>query len=465
MAKRLQIAGNIRARLQQLLEDDFDFSNIAVFETVALDTQPVNKKFSIYNKSRFSAQTLQEAADFANRDATIPLQVMHDTNVIQVGRVFDAKLNQRTTEGGEVITELRTLFYLQLDVEESATLVKKIEAGVLTDVSIGILPRHANCSECGWDFFGPEASFMNWMMQECENGHMVGLDGVHLICEGCEDWSELSLVNSGASESARIQNPKNSVYQTANQGLGLFHRHGADSFKQACKLGAHPMVIKLSKTQVDELRTRLTARAQALLDAGNTVVKAALDKISDEMDTDQAAEVSAEVLDTIEKETEAAKEPEVEEPAPAEETEEEVEEPAPVEPEAPQLSGMINLNQHVEVMAELKLSQRRVADLSTQVAELTAKIKILEGQDPAALSAAQTYLRETCKRVFTLSGRPESEIPESVPALIESINQAGAALAAALPIGGVGAQFTTIPPASKPEKKRAGSAYQTREQS
>lgn len=59
------------------------------------------------------------------------------------------------------------------------------------------------CSTCGHDFFA-EDDFYGLYSRTCLKEHVLGHEGVHLVLDGVDTWSELSLVSRGASRRAKI---------------------------------------------------------------------------------------------------------------------------------------------------------------------------------------------------------------------------------------------------------------------
>ena len=57
---------------------------------------------------------------------------------------------------------------------------------------MGLSYQHLNCSACGFDYLGPEATVDNIYGQVCNNDHEIGVDGVHLIGNGMGRWLEQS---------------------------------------------------------------------------------------------------------------------------------------------------------------------------------------------------------------------------------------------------------------------------------
>ena len=88
------------------------------------------------------------------------------------------------------------------------------------------------CSECGFDFMSPEASFDNLFNQTCPNEHVIGEDGAFIRLIGLDRWLELSLVSIGASSKPKI--------------LGRTkHRLGEEAFSQIAADGGIPEAVVL----------------------------------------------------------------------------------------------------------------------------------------------------------------------------------------------------------------------------
>lgn len=197
MSKRVEITPQIDAWIKSSIGDpEADTSKFVVFESKSLSTEPIKQR-GFHDGARLNASVLNEMASYLNTPGNaIPLQIMHNTSVLPVGRVFRGSVSMM--DNGE--TELRTMFYLPADKEQ---LVKDIEASVIDEVSVNVLTEHAFCSECSFDYFGEDA-FINRVTLTCDEGHVLGVDGAHVRLVGFSDWTELSLVNRGAAKGAKI---------------------------------------------------------------------------------------------------------------------------------------------------------------------------------------------------------------------------------------------------------------------
>jgi hypothetical protein len=207
-SKQVQMTAEIEAQLRAAIDDQtFDVSKVAVFEARALSTQPIQRKSGFHKGARVSHSTLTQMAQFLNTPGkAVPLQIMHNNEVLPVGKVFAANIMEMST--GD--TELRTLFYIPKDKTQ---LISDIESSLIDEVSVGLMTDKAICSECDFDYFGKDADIMNFYTLTCSEGHVIGEDGTHVRLVGMKDWGELSLVGRGAAKDAKI-------FSRAKQAMG-----------------------------------------------------------------------------------------------------------------------------------------------------------------------------------------------------------------------------------------------------
>lgn len=197
MTKRIAKTDRINELIARAAGDEnFDTSTVAVFEAISLNTLPLLRRTGLFAGAVVSAPTLREMAEFVQGDGRVTLQIMHETDVLPVGKVIHAEVRQ-TALGSEI----RSLFYIPLSEEET---LQKVDSGLAGEVSVGVLFKHGVCSECTFDFMGPEADFVHLFDATCDNGHVIGEGGCHLQLSGLSDWAELSLVGKGAANNARI---------------------------------------------------------------------------------------------------------------------------------------------------------------------------------------------------------------------------------------------------------------------
>lgn len=199
--KRLELTPELLQLIKDRVGEDVNLDGIAVFETITLNTKPLpGKKGTIWENAVATPLTLRQIADHINNGGHIPIVLNHDMSEMPVGRTFKAGLDY--AQDGSF--ELRTLFYLDAS-DEGKSLAGKIDAGSLDEVSISFLPTSYLCSECGWDYLGEDADFINLITRTCANDHTVGTDGVHVSMVGLASLMEQSLVARGAASNPKIQ--------------------------------------------------------------------------------------------------------------------------------------------------------------------------------------------------------------------------------------------------------------------
>ena len=200
MAKRITVTQEILDRIKNSSGDEVSADEIAVFEAAAVTTLPVRKKGTLYEGAIMSDGILKEMASYLQGEGNfVPLHTRHLQGYeLPLGRVFFGEFVKDDNTGVGV---LHTLFYLPV---KEADLVDKVDKSVIEEVSVGVLPKHLLCSECGWDYLGADATPDHLWSRTCENGHTIGEDGVHCRVTGLDRFYELSLVSIGASQGAKI---------------------------------------------------------------------------------------------------------------------------------------------------------------------------------------------------------------------------------------------------------------------
>lgn len=193
MAKRVQLTERIKTLLGNRGVDDF--SKVAVYECVAASTRPINQRHSVYHEARMTPSMLSGFGAYLEQES-VPLQLIHESHNLPTGQVLEAKAY---TEGFD--TELNALFYVQDGTEEAT----KLDLGIIDEVSVGALSKHARCSKCGFDYFENDKRKVQLVWERtCDNEHTLGEDGCHLILDGVAKWQELSLVPKGASSRPKV---------------------------------------------------------------------------------------------------------------------------------------------------------------------------------------------------------------------------------------------------------------------
>jgi hypothetical protein len=200
--KRIPHTAEITTKLQSAFGADAVPADYAVYEAIALNQRPIRQKHPLFEGAIAQDSLLRGLAETIETESA-PLQLMHDTRALPAGRVFAAKMHG---------TEVRILFALSLKDPESAPHIAKLDAGVIDQVSVNVLARRLECSSCGWDYLGADASYLNIMNAECANEHQLREDGVHIKMHGVDTLAEISLVGSGGADGARILDKNNSAF-------------------------------------------------------------------------------------------------------------------------------------------------------------------------------------------------------------------------------------------------------------
>lgn len=196
--KQLELTPQLKAIIHAAVGVDVEVDNLAVFECVALNTKPLpGKNGTIFESAVVAPLTLRQMVDSINGGNHLPLISDHQLMGEPKGRAFHSDLLY-ASDGG---FELRVLFYL--DPTEQ-TLITKLNAGSLDEVSVSFLSSELTCSACGWDYMGEDASYDNINTRTCANGHTVGTNGTHTQLVGLSKFMELSLVARGAAFEPRI---------------------------------------------------------------------------------------------------------------------------------------------------------------------------------------------------------------------------------------------------------------------
>jgi hypothetical protein len=260
MAKQISQTPAITTQMQGIAGEGVDVSGLPVFEAIVGNTLPLKKKGSIYDKAQMSQGMLADTASFINAKG-VPLHTLHQQGgELPIGKVFSASVVMNDI--GQ--PELHALFYV---APEHADLSGKLNNGVIDEVSLGILSACALCSECGFDYFGADATTANFWDRTCANDHTIGEDGVHLNLTGLDGVYELSLVSVGAVQGSKVV----SGSKTRMTGETKLAASGVDlnaailnaSFKEGRKMAGetfnvNELIGKFSDAQVELSTSKAT---------------------------------------------------------------------------------------------------------------------------------------------------------------------------------------------------------------
>ena len=197
-SKRIKVTPEIDAMIKNSIDDQgIDTAKLAVYEARILTTEPLNKG-GFYNKASFTKATLDAmAATLNSKGGALGIQVMHDMNELPIGKIFSGLV--REMDNGNF--ELLSMFYV---LDSNTDLIAKLDSSIIDEVSVGVLPAKALCSECGFDYFGEEADFTNLYTLTCNEDHEIGVNNVHVVASGLQSFMEVSLVSKGAAKNPKI---------------------------------------------------------------------------------------------------------------------------------------------------------------------------------------------------------------------------------------------------------------------
>jgi hypothetical protein len=310
--KQIPMTAELSKLIKDRVGDDVDTANLAVFETIALNTKPLpGKDGTIFEDAVVVPVTLAQMVDYIISGNHLPVVINHDLANLPTGRFFHAGLYSDDNSLEEL--EMRALFYLDATEEK---LIHKLNSASLDEVSVAFLASAFLCSECGWDYFS-QGEPENIATRTCANGHTIGEDGVHAEMVGLSKFIELSLVARGAADKPKIVGKSQSklapesVYRLAAKGFepdglivqaSMSKEEDMDTTKLVTDLTEAKSALALSAAEV----TRLTASTEALttkLTASETRVgeletelAAAKDAKPEDYETDKAALTEARSL-------------------------------------------------------------------------------------------------------------------------------------------------------------------------
>lgn len=267
--KRIPQTAEIVERIRAAFGADANPSDYAVYEAIALNQNPIRQKHPLFEGAIAQDSLLRGLV--ANIEAeSAPLQVMHDRSRLPAGRIFTARMNG---------SEARVLFAIPVEKTE---LIADLDKGIIDQVSVNVLAKSLECSACGWDYLGEDASYMNVMNGECGNEHQLRKDGVHIKLQGLDVLSEISLVGSGGADGARIVDKNSSIFASES-----FQRLAASGFAPAMLVasfsieGKHEMDLATLVANLTDEKVKVTnlttanATLTADLETANTALAAA----------------------------------------------------------------------------------------------------------------------------------------------------------------------------------------------
>lgn len=247
-------------KFKQYLPEGVNAGDITAFETISINTLPVNKR-NIFEGAVHTKQTLLDMEAYVNAGKHhVPLHTDHDQGyALPIGKTFFGKV---LSDDSRNYSELRSFFYLP---NTEAALIAKIETDVISEVSVGVRYKALNCSDCGWDYLGPDATDENIWNRTCGNDHQIGVDGNHLMLNGLDRWMEQSLVSLGAASGSKIVAKTQALLglETYNK-LAASGRNPSATTLYSSATKEDPMDLKELVTELTDTKVKLAGVETAL---------------------------------------------------------------------------------------------------------------------------------------------------------------------------------------------------------
>jgi hypothetical protein len=236
-----------------LINERFSKVELKAAEVFIFDFELSNTNVDSY-QTRMTPQSLTNFATKIN-ERGVPLQPNHDSWVFPIGQIFRAE----TVQNGDRLSLVCRAYIVRGDENDGVdanAIIRKVETGVLRDVSAGFITRGYTCSVCGESM----ACSMFGGMYPDECNHWPGEEYNGEVAYAWMEDAELlegSLVYHGATPGAMVRK--------VTDGFG----HGMLNFKQARsllgKLQANQDSLTEDSMKGKELLTRLAGKAQGSL--------------------------------------------------------------------------------------------------------------------------------------------------------------------------------------------------------
>lgn len=219
--KELEKTPFIIGLLKAAVGEDVDLDKLHVYEVRATSTIALRgKRGTIFEKAKISPNTIAQLARAVSEDP-LPLMMDHDLRGSPYGKFFYGEAIPM--DSGE--TELRGYMYVD---ESEPKILQKVNSATIDELSIQFSSEKMLCSECSFDYreAADNDNYMPFITLECDEGHKIGKDGVHINMVGLDEAIELSLVSRGAAKNSKIITPSDAklapeVQRLAAKGVEL----------------------------------------------------------------------------------------------------------------------------------------------------------------------------------------------------------------------------------------------------
>jgi hypothetical protein len=203
--KQISKTAEVLAKLRASYGADANLDDLAVYEVILANTQPLRKTGGLFKGARLASTLITEIVSAVNLES-VPVQFQHDTSTAPYGRLFAAAASGDEARG-----------LLAVDGKAHPEVVQKLDSGTIDQVSVGMVNKQLLCSQCGFDYAN-EKSYPNRWDLTCDKEHKIGDAGTHVQVVGLESLFEVSFVGQGAVRGARVVGPSESAFQD-NQRL------------------------------------------------------------------------------------------------------------------------------------------------------------------------------------------------------------------------------------------------------
>ena len=256
--KRIPITDAIKAAITSSVGEEINFDTIAVFEAIAVTGRPIAKKWSIFDGAVVTRNTMEQAAAKLNTGEFVPLHTLHEQGYeLPVGRLFQGTVGV----DAQGINNLHTLFYT-----DDTELAAKLDNGIIEEVSVGLMSERMLCSGCNFDYADP-ANEENLWTRVCDNGHVLGMGGYHLLLDGVKKFMELSLVSKGASTGAKILGAKKRLLASQFDSLAA----SGNNLEHKTLFASPTLGEEIDMKQIEELQAGLKALTEKVEAQAKTI--------------------------------------------------------------------------------------------------------------------------------------------------------------------------------------------------
>ena len=245
----------VKQKLQALLGSKVDLSTLAVFEARANDTLGITGAGGFLKDARMTKSYLQAMSARVQEGQYVPIIELHNQHdSLPVGRIFDAGV---FTNGDEA--DLHALFYVDADSEYA----KKIENGIIAELSTGTTPKDLKCSACGYDFLASADNRRNLYKGKnydplCPEGHQWGVGGNHLKLSALGKWKEMSVVTRGAVDRAKVLGESELKLAVSDKQINLAASDNSDTLLLVTLADEAPDALKPQQNPKSDEKNPMT---------------------------------------------------------------------------------------------------------------------------------------------------------------------------------------------------------------